>query len=426
MHRLTDEQGFHQLCCVADGEGNNLRGVDGERLHIGQRLTDEQVLNSPTLKTVRAQMTRGEWPAACERCRQAEESGAISVRGHMNQRFAADSQDALLARTREDGSLKDPVVRYADIRLGNVCNLTCRMCGPLASRLWSPHYNEVQPKAYRIPGDELKVLGGNNWVKDESLAWLLEQTLPTVDALHFAGGEPLIVPEMAEALELCIRSGRAGEIELSYNTNLTVLPEKVTSLWRHFRHVSLLCSVDGYGILNGYIRRPSRWSDIDRNLKLLDSHFDEWNIRWAVVSATIQIYNVLSIRDLFEYLRNSGFSRLTPLPQLVPLFTPRYLSIQSLPPAAKAEARRRLQAEIERAEDLHMPDVNLFTGSIRTTLAFMEAADTTSDLPDFFAFCKSSDRAFEDNWREAAPELAEYLNGWEWKTRLLRFAGFGG
>jgi hypothetical protein len=25
--------------------------------------------------------------------------------------------------------LDRPIVRFADIRLGNVCNLTCRMCG---------------------------------------------------------------------------------------------------------------------------------------------------------------------------------------------------------------------------------------------------------------------------------------------------------
>jgi hypothetical protein len=366
-------------------------------------------------------MMQGEFPAACERCRQVEEAGGRSVRQHVNERFDRGRQALLMGKTEADGSLDSPVVRYSDIRLGNACNLTCRMCGPVASRLWAPHFNEVQPKAYRIPSSELVILGDNNWVKNQSVSWLLEQSLPGLEALHFAGGEPLIVPEMVDALEMCIRSGRAAEIELSYNTNLTVLPEKVTSLWHHFRNVSLLCSVDGYGRLNDYIRRPSRWSEIDRNLRTLDRHFDEWNIRWAAVSATVQIYNVLTIHELFEYIRTAGFERICRLPQTIPLFDPRYLSIQALPAAVKAIARERLTAEIERATAWNSPDLDPMIGSLRSTIAFMDAADTTADLPDFFAFCKSSDHAFGDSWRESAPELAGRLDDGKLRRLLHRF-----
>lgn len=409
LHRQTDEQGFHQLCSNAVGEGNKLRNAEGKRLHISQQLTDEQVLNSPVAKAVRLQMRRGEWPAACERCRLSEQAGSRSIRQHLNARFGDGRQEALFSQTSEDGSLDRPVVRYADIRLGNACNLTCRMCGPVASRLWAATYNQVQPPAYRLPMRQLAIFSHSNWVKRGPLTWLLEQSVPSVEALHFAGGEPLIVPEMVDALEHCIRSGRAGEIELSYNTNLTVLPERVTALWPHFRSVSLLCSVDGYGRLNDYIRRPSHWSDIDGNLRTLDRQFDNWKLSWATVSATMQTYNALTIHELFEYLRTAGFSRVTPLPQLVPLFHPPYLSIQTLPVPAKALVRERLQAEIERAEVWKRPGLDGLIGSVRSTIAFMDAADETANLPDFIAFCEASDRAFGDSWREAAPELAELL-----------------
>lgn len=53
MHRFTDEQGFHQLCCSAEGDGNILRNARGERLHISQQLTDEQVLNSASVALAR-------------------------------------------------------------------------------------------------------------------------------------------------------------------------------------------------------------------------------------------------------------------------------------------------------------------------------------------------------------------------------------
>jgi sulfatase maturation enzyme AslB (radical SAM superfamily) len=410
IHRHTDEQGFHKLCCIADGPENELLNASGERLHVSQKLTDAEVLNSPGMKATRLQMMREEWPIACLRCQQTETAGGESGRQHLNERFDNGSYESLVLGTASDGALQHPIVRYSDIRLGNVCNLTCRMCGPIASRLWVPHFNKVQPKGYRIPPAELTVLGQNNWVKHESVSWLLEQNLPYVEALHFAGGEPLILPEMVEALESCVRSGRAGEIELSYNTNMTVLPEKVTSLWHHFKSVSILCSIDGFGLMTEYIRRPSKWKDIDRNLCTLDENFERWKIKWATVTCTTQIYNVLNVDQLFDYLRTAGFKHITAIPQLIPLYYPQYLSIQALPASAKVLALKRLQLEIERAEALDIPGLAGPIGSIRSTIAFMNEADTTSDLPNFLAFCQSSDQVFGDSWRAATPELAEHLD----------------
>jgi len=285
------------------------------------------------------------------------------------------------------------------------------MCGPVASRLWAPFYNELQPAAYQMPAEELVVLGQNNWVKKSSVSWLLEQSLPHLEALHFAGGEPLILPEMVEALELLVRSGRAAEIELSYNTNLTVLPEKVTSLWQHFKSVSVLCSVDGFGRMTEYIRRPSKWKDIEQNLRVLDENFARWKIKWITVSCTVQIYNMLSLGELFGYLREAKFEHVLPVPQLIPLYYPAYLSIQAMPKDAKRVARRRLQQELARAEALKDPAVDGVIGSIRSTLAFLDAADTTWELDDFVEFCAKSDREFGDSWRETCPELAKSVDG---------------
>jgi hypothetical protein len=413
IHRHTDEQGHHKLCCIADGPGNQLTNAKGERLHVSQKLTDDQVLNSPKVRQARRTMIKGKWPAACLRCQQVEEAGGESGRQHLNARFDTGNYEALEAATAADGTVEHPVVRYADIRLGNVCNLTCRMCGPIASRLWVPYFNGVQPKAYQIPTQELTVLGQNNWVKHESVAWLLEQNLEYVEALHFAGGEPLILPEMIEALEQCVRSGRAGEIELSYNTNTTVLPPKVTSLWHHFKSVSVLCSVDGYGRTTEYIRRPSKWADIDRNLRALDENFEAWNLKWVTLSCTTQISNILNVDRLFAYLREARFRHITLIPQLVPLFYPNYLSVQALPAAAKQVARDRLNLEIDRAVALDIPGLAGHIGSIRSVLSFMDAADTTSDLPDFHFFTEASDKAFGDDWREATPELAQYLDEYQ-------------
>lgn len=145
LHRFTNEEGLHLVCCTGMGDDNQLRDPDGNTLHVNQHLTDEQVLNSQGNKAMRTAMVKGEWPAVCQRCRLSEESGAISIRQHVNKRFG-HWREILLNQTAEDGTLHDAKVRYADIRLGNTCNLTCRMCWPSATARWIKHYNRVQPK----------------------------------------------------------------------------------------------------------------------------------------------------------------------------------------------------------------------------------------------------------------------------------------
>jgi pyruvate-formate lyase-activating enzyme len=407
LHRFTNEQGSHQLCCTGTGPANQLRNEHGRPLDMSQSLTDAELLNSPDVKAVRLAMLRGEWPAACERCRRSEEAGAISNREHMNRRFGHWSAEAL-ADTAEDGTLGRPRVRYADIRLGNVCNLTCRMCCPSASRLWAEHYNEVQPNQYQVPAQELTFLRDHNWVKSRPLAFLMEQCLPSLESLHFAGGEPLIIPEMLEALDLCIQAGRADQIDLSYNTNITVIPDRVARLWPYFRSVSVHCSVDGFGAVNDYIRRPSQWRDIDRNLHILDQHFKEWKLRLVVCSATVQAYNLLQLGELFDYLAGS-FQHIVPAPVLVPLYEPAYLSIRILPAHVKEVARHRLLAERAKALASKRSIHKNVLSTIDTTLAYLDESLPLRHFMDFLYFSEKSDREFGDSWRRACPELARLL-----------------
>lgn len=407
VHRFTNEQGYHQLCCSGNGDANQLRGADGKPLHVRQGLTDAELLNSPDMKAVRLAMLRGQWPSACERCQRTEEAGSVSVRNHMAKRFEKWTAE-VLGHTLPDGTLENPQVRYADIRLGNVCNLMCRMCGPQASRLWADHHNAVRPRGYQLDPGTLAVFRDDNWVKSQPVKWLMEQCLPSVESLHFAGGEPLIIPEMVELLEHCIASGRAGEIDLSYNTNMTVLPEKVTRLWPNFRSVSLLGSVDGFGRVNDYIRRPSKWSDIDRNFHLLDENFEQWRLRSVTAAATVQIYNVLQIGELFDYL-GSGFRHVSPVPLLTALYDPVYLSIQILPARVKDIARAQLLELRDKNKSLLGGKYHTQVISIDSILAYLDEAAPSGQLMDFLYFSEKSDRQFGESWRESCPELASNL-----------------
>ena len=94
-----------------------------------------------------------------------------------------------------------------------------------------------------------------------------------------------------------VQSGVAERITLMCVTNATVYDDEWFHLASRFKSATLVFSVDGFGQLNDYIRFPSKWSDIDDNirrfLRLPNAH--------PRINMTVQAYNMLGIADLIAY-----------------------------------------------------------------------------------------------------------------------------
>ena len=65
-----------------------------------------------------------------------------------------------------------------------------------------------------------------------------------------------------------------------------------------FRSLSLNLSVDGFGPYNEYIRYPSLWNTLTRNIEILRRRPNTE----IIVIATLQMYNALNIVQLYRYL----------------------------------------------------------------------------------------------------------------------------
>jgi hypothetical protein len=408
LHRHVNERGFFKVCCVAEGPESFLVDRSGRRLHVQSQEREEAIFNHARLKELRRKMLAGEWDPICKRCLRAEQAGGSSTRKGRNNRFRHTVSD-LLSHTAPDGTLESPTIHHLDLRLGNYCNLTCRMCTPGSSKPWIAHYNRVQPPAYRMDAEGLTTARQMDWVSDPAVWESFRNQLPAVEWLHFAGGEPMMIPQMIDALQICVDSGLAPRIDLSYNTNLTLLPARLAELWPRFKSVSVSCSIDGYGRLNEYIRRASRWRDIDQNLHVLDRQFHLWNLREVSIHTTVQVYNLLDLHQLYAYLR-SGFAHILPAPLLNPLSWPAYLSVQNLPAAIKAVAQERLLQERNREEYRHGANIGWILSSIDTILEYLNGKTGADHWKDFIFFTKQSDREFADSFEEAAPELAALLS----------------
>jgi hypothetical protein len=406
LHRFTNAQGQIQVCCSSEEWDNNIRDADGAPMNIVHGRADEEILNSGFMKDVRRQMLAGRWPSFCQRCLVTEKTGGSSRRNQENDHFRAEIP-ALLAETEEDGTISARV-RSADYRLGNICNLACRMCNPSSSAIWIRTW---APKdGGRTAALEAAAGIRYDWYRDPAVMEKLKKQAATLRHLHFAGGEPLIVPEMIDLLRHCVDAGFSSAIELTYNTNITKIPQALKDLWPRFRAVRLFCSVDAFGELNELIRHPSSWKTIDRNLRDLDRNFDAYGLKEVLVMTTVQVYNVFRLRELYDYLFEN-MTRVSQLPNLVDLHYPAYYSTQILPPDLKKSALRGLSTLLDATNErigkgLIRPDCAGAVETLKSSIRFLELADHPEEIPKFARQVEGMDAISGRSFYRLVPELA--------------------
>jgi len=404
MHLFADEQGVMWPCCRSVcSEQPNREDADNRPVHVDRPEGLVSAMNTRAMRHLRQDMLAGRKPAACERCYMVERLGIRSHRIAENERRQAEIAAALQA-TSADGAIT-VALRTADIRLGNKCNLRCRMCSPQSSKVLLPEWAD----RYGVPVSDprLDVYRAMNWF-EEPRFWQSLEALE-LEHINFAGGEPLLIDAMYDFMARMVANGRAAAISLSYNTNLTVLPQRLRQLWPAFRAVKVTGSIDGYGRVNEFIRDPSQWSVVDAHLRELDEDFEAFNLHGGLSTNTaVQIYNVFRLGDLLDYLADN-FQHLD-LPNLSVVTHPGHLDLRVLPSDLKRLARDRLLTAIDRSGGRWrgrwgVRSVHL-VAAMHGLVAHMESEDRSDLLPEFLEWARHQDRFRRQSTPDAIPELA--------------------
>ena len=410
MHVFADERGVMYPCCRSVGTRKPNVDADGKPYRIFDQGALEGSWNSAYMRKVRLDMLEGARPEPCSRCYMYDDLGMRSHRQDINDEYD-DRVPALLDATAADGTV--PLeLQSVDLRLGNMCNLRCRMCSPQSSKgligeFAAAYGVSTSHKSF----DELRRM---NWFETPEFWEIFERYTPHVERLHFAGGEPLIIPQMFDFLERLAASGRAGSISLSYNTNLTTLPERVYRIWPAFQKVRVTVSLDGIREVNSFIRFPSVWEEIDTNLRRLEADYDALNLGGGIASnTTVQVYNVLRLDELLEYFVDS-FTRVE-APNLSVLTQPRHLGIQALPSAMKAAAAERLRAATDRLaarwpERWRGAELDGLLASIDGIVHHMQEKDDSAILPEFRRWTAIQDGQRGQRTVGILPELGPLLS----------------
>lgn len=295
-----------------------------------------EIWNSPRMREIRLSMLQGQLIESCGNCHLKEKLHRFSLRNTINLEFAhaIDTID----QTASDGSI--PVdIRYWDIRYNNLCNLSCRSCGPHASSSWAKVHNDLYPDR------EKKVfLLDIDHSQDRVFSQIVEN-IDVVEKIYFAGGEPLMIENFYRILEILDQHGR-NDVHLVYNTNLTRLTlrgRSILDLWNRFSRVSVGASLDAEGERAEYLRTGTEWQQVLANRELLRQrcpHVDFW------ATATVGLINALHVIDfhrswIVQQLINADAFNI----QL--LLEPSYLSVKNAPEKLKNIIMARYQDHID-------------------------------------------------------------------------------
>lgn len=291
MHLAFEPSGRVVPCCLTstkDGAAGNLN-----------KQSIEEIWNSPNQRALRRTMMEGKEPEICSKCFDKEKVTGESGRVFHNREFPHVIKSIPLI-TEPDGTVKDMKLRYWDFRFSNLCNLKCRSCGPEFSSAWVPDAKKLH--WWRNLEKVTEIVG----VEDKTNYDFLEEQAKYVEKIYFAGGEPLLMDEHWQTLDLLVKNKRF-DVRLSYNTNCSTLTygkKNVIDYWNQWQphKVEVWPSIDEIGERAELIRSGTVWPKVEANLKQLAT-LENITMRPGI---TVGAFNIFRLPEIIEHLTTIG------------------------------------------------------------------------------------------------------------------------
>ena len=366
----TSPVGTVRPCCLAEDE---LVDDAGEKFNLATaKFTAIQ--NSHSMKKLRQQFINQEQPQTCRKCWREERSGRTSKRMH-----TLDRLKHMLAHETTWTVDAKPLM-FLDLKLGNICNLKCRICGSWSSSTFATEELANLPlEQDKKSSHHYQMLKQGAWPRENSTFWQeIDQVVDHIEYIEFTGGEPLMIPEHFDLLQGLIDRGIAGRIEIHYNTNGTQYPESAADIWQHFKTVEVAFSIDDVGARFEYQRSNAVWAEVEDNIARFKQLRDQYpNIRLQVCS-TVNVFNVYYLEELARWNYSQGFDYI----YWNMMHEAYYFSISTLPERAKAAITTQLrscgsvsdaaQQEFNRIVDFMNAGVSLDGSNMRREIANLD------------------------------------------------------
>jgi len=381
--------GTARPCCLAKDE---ITKPDGNPYKLTENTLDE-IYNSEYMQNLRQQFRRGEKPVTCNRCWDEEAAGIVSKR--INSRIRLKEFYPIVNWK----SNTPDQLWFIDLKLGNICNLKCRICGSWSSSKWAKE--EIDYEAKKYPNYDRKKHGAwtflqeGSWPRNSELFWdNLKTLLPNIKYFEFTGGEPFLIEEHFKLLQYAVDQGYSDRIDIHYNTNGTVYPsEEKVNLWNKFRNVEIAVSIDNTEERFEYERYGAKWEEVQDNIVKFNA-LRTYNVT-TQVCMTVNIQNVYYLPELCDWVNDQSFD----LVHFNMLHDPNVMCIGQMTPTAQQIVIDRLSMYPFNTK--HRVEINKI-------IKFIENG-SGSDGKDFLRRMKQTDEYRKENFLVTHPEIAKAM-----------------
>jgi MoaA/NifB/PqqE/SkfB family radical SAM enzyme len=220
-----------------------------------------------------------------------------------------------------------------DVRWTNLCNFSCVYCSPEFSSRWA---DELQHKISKP----------DNGRFDDFKRYIFDHAA-TLKHVYLAGGEPLLMKENIELLDLLQQVN--PRVNLRVNTNLSKTDTQVFERICEFDNVHWTISVETMADEFEYVRYGGSWTDFLDNLMIIRKldHKISFNMLWFLL-------NYDSVFECVDYFKGLGFHNNTFI--IGALLSPEYLNIRHLPDHVLQLVRQRLKDRINQCPGYLLED----------------------------------------------------------------------
>ena len=376
--------GFFKPCCVYDS--NNHENKWGLGFTNNQRYLDAQ----------RKKLANNEKPSECGRCFYYEEKGIKSLRtdtldfdwwkpyaDHIN-----ENTDMATGRYE-----RDPV--YFDLKLGNKCNLACRMCSPSDSSLIEKEIRKDPTLFDYNPVYKQDIDFINQHYTDDRKIDMVFDAISNVEQLvelKFTGGEPFLNQRIPQFIDQCIDKGIADKIKIHFTSNLTTLPDKILDKLSKFKYSNINVSMEGIESTYEYIRYPASWDKFSKNFDKLISSGVNYSVTYTA--------NNLSVVDMHRWL--DWITKKEVNWTANPVIDPSYYHVRILP------------LELKQEVNYHCRNMPLDIHTRSKVAGILNMMDQPSDAQIWETFCKETkikDKIRSQSIAKSIPLLGGFVAG---------------
>jgi organic radical activating enzyme len=362
---------------------------DGNKYKLANTSLTE-IQNSRAMRTLREDFLAGKKPQNCRRCWNEERAGRTSKRMHTLDRLK-HLLDSNVSWTADAMPLM-----FLDLKLGNICNLKCRICGSWSSSQFAAEEIRFNRAEETRSSFAYQMLKDGAWPRESAEFWTdLDQHLDNIRYIEFTGGEPFMIKEHFQLLQKLVDTGRAAQVEIHYNTNGTQMPARCIDIWPHFKTVEVAFSIDDLDQRFEYQRTNATWSEVQNNIQrfmLLRQTMPNLQLQCC---STVNVFNVRYIDQLAHWIVLQGFDFV----YWNMMHDAWYFSIATLPDTAKAAvAEHLLAADVPPQYREEFDRIVDFMNSGASTDGFM----TRMKIADL-------DQKRNQDFATVAPEMAQLI-----------------